>query len=68
MTNLFSYRNALLITELFFSGKKLLQTLTKTTFVVVVDDVKMTESFTEFILHVQGGLLQGSSQSAIDCP
>lgn len=35
---------------------------------VVVDVVKMTESFTEFILHVQGGLLQGSSQSGIDCP
>jgi hypothetical protein len=45
-----------------------MEALTKTTFVVVLDDAKLTDSLTEFLLSVQGGLLQGSSQTGMDTP
>ncbi|XP_020606339.1 uncharacterized protein LOC110045082 isoform X2 [Orbicella faveolata] len=50
------------------SSKKLMEALTKTTFVVVIDDVRMSDSLSEFLLQVQGGLMQGSSQAGIDSP
>lgn len=45
-----------------------MEALTKTTFVVVIDDVRMSDSLSEFLLQVQGGLMQGSSQADIDSP
>ena len=46
----------------------LLEALTKTTFVIVVDDAKMSNSLSEFLLQVQGGLMQGSAQAGVDSP
>ena len=45
-----------------------MEALTKTTFVVVVDDVRMSDSLSEFLLQVQGGLMQGSTQAGIASP
>ena len=46
----------------------MLEALTKTTFVIVLDDAKMTDNLTELLLQVQGGLLQGSAQSGMETP
>jgi hypothetical protein len=46
----------------------LMQILQSTTLTCFVDDPKLTESLGEFLLQVNSGLLQGSSQTGLNAP
>ncbi len=45
-----------------------MEKLCSTTLTCLLDDPKMTESLGEFLLQVQGGLSQGSSQNGSRTP
>ena len=45
-----------------------MQALKNSSFTCMIDDAKMTDSLAEFLLHVQGGLPQGSIQSGSASP
>lgn len=45
-----------------------MQSLSSTTLTCLLDDPKITESLGEFLLQVQGGISQGSSQTGLKTP
>ena len=51
----------------FLSRKKILESLSRTG-VVMIDDPTISKIFTEFLLHVQGGLLAGSNKEGMTAP
>lgn len=52
----------------YFSRKKILEILSQSTLIVMMDDPLISNNLGEFLNQIQGGLLQGSASSGMYAP
>ena len=68
LNNIKQYVPVRLLTEFHFYRKKILEILSKTTLIVMMDDPLISSNLGEFLNQIQGGLLQGSAASGMFAP
>jgi len=53
------------LTDILFYRKKILEILSQSTLIVMMDDPLISNNLGEFLNQIQGGLLQGSASSGM---